>query len=111
MEEKFGLIQGIECRFIKNDPEIIEVISKRIGVDIPKVKAMMRYNIFTIGQYSCLSGLAVSTILNKTRPSIIDKSTGALGTELDFCFPFKDCSDNGPKFILRNEKAEKYLKP
>lgn len=110
MEEKFGLIQGIECRFIKTDPEIIEVIAKRISTDQAKVKSMMRYNVFTIGQYSCLSGLAVSTILNKTRPSIMDRATGGLGTELDFCFPFQDCNDNGPKFILRNEKSEKYLK-
>ena len=110
MEEKFGLVLGIECRFVKTDPEIIEAIAKRIGKPDTRVKSMMRYNVFTIGQYSCLSGLAVSTILNKTRPSITDKATGSWGTELDYCFPFQDCSDNGPKFILRNEKAEKYLK-
>ena len=109
MEEKFGLITGVECRFVKTDPEIIEAIAARIGKDQARVKSMMRYNVFTISQYSCLSGLAVSTILNKTRPSIVDKTTGALGTELDYCHPFHDCDDNGPKFILRNSKSEKYL--
>jgi hypothetical protein len=110
MEEKFGLITGIECRYVKTDPEIIEAIAKKIGKEPAQVKPMLRYNIFTVSQYACLSGLAVSTILNKTRPSIVDKSTGAWGTELDYCFPFQDCNDNGPKFILRNVKAEKYLK-
>jgi hypothetical protein len=110
MEEKFGLVMGVECKFVKTDPEIIEAMATRIGKDKAQVKCMMRYNLFTISQYACLSGLAISTILNKTRPSIVDKTTGALGTELDFCYPFQDCVDSGPKFILRNEKSEKYLK-
>ena len=110
MEDKFGLITGIECKYVKTDSEIIDAIAKRTGIDPLRVKSMMRYNIFSVLQYSELSGLAVSSILNKTRPSIVDKRTGAWGTELDYCFPFQDCNDNGPKFILRNEKAEKYLK-
>ena len=110
MEEKFGLITGIECKYVRTDPEVIEAISKRTGIDSARVKVMMRYNIFTIGQFAELSQLAVSSILNKTRPSIVNKETGALGTELDYTYPFQSGKTEGPKFILRNEKSEKYLK-
>lgn len=110
MEEKFGLITGIECKYVKTDPEIIEAIAKRIDTDPQRVKSMMRYNIFSVLQYSELSGLAVSSILNKTRPSIVDKEVCKIGTELDFCYPFQTKNQVGPKFIVRNDKSEKYLK-
>ena len=84
MEEKFGLIQGIECRFVKTDPEIVEAISKRTGIDALKVKYMMRYNIFTVAQFAELSQLAISSILNKTRPTIIEKSTGKISGMISF---------------------------
>lgn len=110
MEEKFGLITGIECRYVKTDPEIIEAIATRTGIDAQRVKSMMRYNIFSVLQFSELSQLAVSSILNKTRPSIVNKETGELGTELDFCYPFQTKNQSGPKFVVRNEKSEKYMK-
>ena len=109
MEDKFGLITGIECKYVKTDPEIIEAIAKRTGIDPLRVKSMMRYNIFSVLQYSELSGLAVSSILNKTRPSIVNKEDGALGTELDFIYPFQTKDQSAPKFIVRNGKSEKYL--
>jgi hypothetical protein len=110
MEEKFGLITGIECRYVKTDPEIIEALAKKTGIDPMKVKSMMRYNNFTPSQFSELSKLAISTVTNKTRPSIVDKATGKLGIELDYCYPFQGKDSEGPKFILRNEKSEKYLR-
>lgn len=110
MDEKFGLITGIECKYVKTDPEIIEAIAARTGIDAQRVKSMMRYNIFSVLQFSELSQLAVSSILNKTRPSIVNKDTGDLGTELDFCYPFQTKNQSGPKFVVRNEKSEKYLK-
>ncbi len=110
MDEKFGVISGIECRYVKTDPEIIEAISKRTGIETDRVKKMMRYNIFTVAQFAELAGLAVSSVLNKTRPSIIEKTAGTLGTELDFTYPFQTKDSEGPKFILRNEKSEKYLR-
>jgi hypothetical protein len=106
MEEKFGLMQGVECKFVKTDPEIIEAIAKRQNIDTLKVKSMMRYNVFTIRQFADLSGLAVSSIINKTRPLIRE---GELSTDLDYCYPHQDATDSGPKFIVRNEKSEKYL--
>lgn len=110
MEEKFGLVTGVECKYVKTDPDLIESIVARTGIPFQKVKSMMRYNIFTIGQFAELSQLAVSSILNKTRPSVVDKETGALGTELDYTYPFQSAKMDGPKFILRNQKSEKYLK-
>jgi hypothetical protein len=107
MEGKFGLIKGIECKFVKTEPELIESLSKRTGIDIEKIKAMMRYNMFTVNQFAQLTQLAVSSITNKTRPSL---SGDDYNTELDFCFPFRDELNEGPKFVVRNEKAEKFLK-
>ena len=110
MEEKFGLITGIECKFIKTDLEIIESIATRTGIDATRIKVMMRYNIFTVNQFANKSGLSVSTVLNKTRLPVMNKENGLWGVELDFCFPFSDLENEGPKFIVRNEKSEKYLK-
>jgi hypothetical protein len=108
MEElKFGLIKGIEVKFVKTDSAIIEAISKKINEPIEKVKIMLRYNVFNINQFMDLSQLADSTIRNKIRPSII---AGELNTELDYCYPFPSSKNDGPLFILRNEKSEKYLK-
>lgn len=107
MEEKFGLIKGVECKFVKTDPALIEALSKRTGIDIEKMKGMMRYNAFTISQFAHLTGLAVSTITNKTRPLMID---GKYDTELDYCYLWQDKEGDGPKFVVRNEKSEKYLK-
>jgi hypothetical protein len=110
MEEKFGLILGFECRFVKSDPEIIEKISKRSGLDKTLIKSEMRYNIVIIEQFMDLSGLANSTIRNLIRPCVKNKETGAWDTKLDFCFPFRSSKKQGPLFIILNEKAECYLK-
>ena len=109
MEEKFGLIKGVECKFVKTDPELIETLSKKLELSIDRTKEIMRYNMFTVNQFAQLTGLAVSSITNKARPSI-NNENGSLGTELDYCLPFSDKYNEGPKFIIRNEKAEKLLK-
>ena len=106
MEEKLGLINGIECKFVKTDPSLIESLAKSTGMTTDMIKGMMRYNIFTVNQFSQLTGKAISTITNLTRPIYRE---GALVTDLDFCFPFADNVNEGPKFVIRNEKAEKYL--
>jgi len=103
----FGLIKGVECKFAKSDPDVVESIAQKTMLTPEKVKSMLRYNIYTINQFAIISQLSVSTILNKTRPTIIN---GAINTELDYCYPFQDVDSDGPKFILRNEKSEKYLR-
>ena len=106
MEEKTGLITGIECKLSKTDGALIESIASRREISQDKVRCMMRYNMFTINQFSNLTGLSVSHVLNKTRPSVID---GKIDTELNFCYPFQDSMNEGPKFILRDKKSEKYI--
>lgn len=107
MEEKLGLVKGIECKFVKTDPALIESIAQKTGYTVEQVRFMMRYNIFTINQFATLTKQSVSNILNKTRPSVVGE---VVGTELDYCYPFNDTLNEGPKFILRNEKSEKFLK-
>ena len=107
MEEKFGLIKGMKCQFQKTEPELIKALSKKTGMDVEKVKTIMLYNVFTVSQFADITNLAVSTITNKTRPLMID---GKYDTELDYCYLFPDKEGDGPKFIVRNEKAERYLK-
>ena len=106
MEEKIGLINGVECKFVKTDPALIESITKRTGLPIELVKTAMRYNVFTVNQFSQLTGKAISTITNMARPNYKE---GRLVTELDYCFPFPNNGHEGPKFIVRNSKSEKYL--
>jgi len=108
MEEiSFGLLKGIECRFVKTDPEIVEFISNKRGIGQERVREMLRYNIFTFNQFSRLTQMTIGMITNKTRPSVIN---GGYNTELDYCFPFQDDERKGPKFIVRNEKSEKYIR-
>lgn len=107
MEEKIGLITGIECKFVKTDPSLIESLAEKTGMSVDLIRTTMRYNMFTVNQYSQLIGKAISTITNMTRPIYRD---GKLVTDLDYCFPFPDKENEGPKFIFRNEKAEKFIK-
>jgi hypothetical protein len=107
MEEKIGLVKGIECKFVKTEPALIDALAQKTGVDVEKIKVILRYNVFTINQFALLTGLSVSHILNKTRPSVIN---GKPDTELNFCYPFLDEEGDGPKFIFRDEKAERLLK-
>jgi hypothetical protein len=106
MEEKYGLIKGMRCQLHKTDPELIKVLSHKTGIDAVMVKEMLLYNVFTVSQFAQISGLAVSTITNKTRPLMID---GKYDTELDYCYLHPDKEGDGPKFIVRNKKSEKYL--
>ena len=102
----FGLLKGIECKFVKTEIEVIQRLSEETGIDIERVKLMMRYNIFTMNQFSQLTQLTLATVAHKTTPTIMNRE---YNTELDFCYPFADNEKSGPKFIVRNEKSEKYL--
>ena len=114
MTEKMGLINQ-EVRLVKKDDELIHRIVEARGIALIEwmdptplqiIINMLRYNIWTMTQFSELTGLAISTIANKCRPVYKD---GELITDLDFCHPFADMKGTGPKFIIRNEKSERYL--
>jgi hypothetical protein len=114
MEEEFGLV-NIEVAFVKTDPEMIKKLFARLNKEKAEeykeekqVKSLMRYNVWTIKQFSDVSGLAVSTITNLARPYYNDEKE--LNTRLDYCYPYPDSGGAGPKFVVRNEKSEKYIK-
>jgi len=102
-----GLISNIECKFVKTDPALIDSLAEARKITPELVKKCTRYNVFTVQQFSTLTGLDVSTIHNLTRPSVIGEE---VGTKLNYCYPFPDNDGRGPKFIIRDEKSEKYLK-
>lgn len=106
MKEKVGFIAVIKCLLKKTDIEIIESLAKKTGLSCDDIKDMMAYNMFTVNQFSNLTGLSVSSILNKTRETVID---GNIGTELNYCHPFRDKKFEGPKFIVRDVKSEKFI--
>ena len=110
MDEMTGHVET-EIRLVKKDPELIKKIMKSRNLAPDKeeeVAQMLRYNVFTVNQFADLSGLAVSSINNMTRP-IFSKRQNKIITQLDYCFPFRNIETVDKKFIVRNEKSEKYL--
>lgn len=107
MEQKQGLLNET-IRLVKKNEELTKHLRKNMKtlVDESLVQDMLKYNVWTIRQFSDLTGYKEATILNKTRPIYKGEE---LVTELDFCFPFMDTQGTGPKFIVRNEKSEKML--
>ena len=108
MAEKIGLIDE-SIRLVKKDVELAERILEARDLpdaDLKSILDILRYNVWTTKQFKDLTGLAESTIANKTRPAY---KNGELVTELDFCYPFQDLEGTGPKFIIRNEKSEALL--
>ena len=108
MDEKIGLVKE-QIRLIKKDDELISHLSKKLDLtDLYKERLadILRYNVWTVSQFSDLTGLSKPTITNKMRPLY---KNGSLVTELDFCYPFADLDGPGPKFIVRNEKSERLL--
>lgn len=104
--ELIEVAKSVDVRLVKTDPDVIKKISEKTGIEILKVKQMMRYNIFTVNQFADLSQLNLSTVNYKTRPALVK---GMLTYELDTVYPFQDEENPGPKFILRNQKSEKYI--
>lgn len=105
-----GLL-NVEISLVKRDIELEQKIIEKLQIDevlIPKLRKMLRYNVWTINQFADISGLAVSTINNLTRP-LFDKTTGTMATGLDYCYPHEYFGSLGAKMIVRNEKSEKYL--
>lgn len=117
MEEESGIL-NVEVGLVKTDPEVINKLFERLKVekgsdcmnpytDIKQVKTLMRHNMWTVDQFIDVSGLNVSTITNLARPTFIGNK---MGVKLDTCYPYPDSDGRGPKFIVRNEKSEHYIK-
>jgi hypothetical protein len=97
-----------KCMPVETPSELIEAVKRKTNLPEEKIKSMLQYNIFTIKQYSHLTNMMISTIIGKLKPKFI--SGHMLSPELDICYPFPCGKDKGYKYIIRNDKAEKYLK-
>ena len=118
-EERKGVLTVIVA-LVKTDPNLIKKLHARINFETghgdrkeeyiteAEVKNLMRYNIWTVEQFKDVSGLAVSTITNLTRPFFTKGNE--VDVKIDICYPFSDSDGKGPKFIVRNSKSEKYIK-
>jgi hypothetical protein len=109
MNTQVGIIPT-EIKLVKVNPELVkDLISKRDvqPFQADTIEKMLRHNVWTVKQFADLTGLAISTITNLTRPNY--DRTGRLTTGLNFCYPFPDLEGTGPKYIIRDEKSEKYL--
>lgn len=120
MEEDIltGVI-NVEVALVKTEPEILKKLFARFQseresgkenpyIDEKSIKILMRYNVWTVDQFCDVSGRNVSTITNLTRPSLEKGSDIVI--KLDTCYPFPDSGGKGPKFVVRNQKSEKYIK-
>jgi len=109
---EYGLIKGVEVRFVKFDEDLYNHVIKSRNIsneeDQGKVKEALRYNIFSVSMFSDMTGIPLSTVNNKTR--ILQSREGNISTELDYTFPWPSLKKFGPKFIVRNEKSEELLK-
>jgi|GEM_PF-1681638 hypothetical protein len=116
MEEECKAL-NIEVVFVKTDPELIKKLFARLKEETKdckcpyteesQVRLLMRYNVWTIDQFCDISGLKVSTINNMVRPTF---TANRFGLKLDFCYPHPSSDGTGPKFIVRNDKSERYVK-
>jgi len=122
MKEQRKGILNIEIALVRTDPKLLKKLCERINFETghadtedkwiteDEVRNLMRYNVWTVEQFSDVSGLSVSTITNLTRPYFVGENSDEIEVKLDICFPFSDADGRGPKFIVRNEKSEKYIK-
>ena len=101
-----GEVLNIEIRLIKNDPELNKAVATKIGKSPDYVKTRMRYNVWTMKQFSELTGKHISTITNMTIRPIMQNGKAIM--PLNFCYPFPDVT-KGPKFIYRDERSMNYL--
>ena len=106
MTEVLGEISNVEIRLIKNDQELNEKIARKIGKSPEYVKSRMRYNVWTMKQFTELTGKHISTITNMTIRPMLDNGKPIM--PLNFCYPFPDVT-KGPKFIYRDERSMDYL--
>jgi hypothetical protein len=122
MKEQRKGILSTKVALVKTDPTLLKKLYERINFETghenteekwmteEEVKNLMLYNVWTIDQFKDVSGLAVSTITNLTRPYFVEENSDEVEVKLDICFPFSDSEGRGPKFIVRNPKSEKYIK-
>ena len=119
MKEELNVEVEVEIGAVKTESALIKKLFARLSTEDCKgcknpyinekqVKALMRYNIWTIKQFSDVSGLTISGVNNLLRPRIVGGKL--VNAKMDVCFPCPDSDGHGPKFIVRNERSERYIK-
>jgi hypothetical protein len=106
-----GLIEE-ELRLVKKNDILAEAIIKNRGWERDAEKrdyvySCLRYNMFTMLQFSEMTGIALDTLHNHyLKPKLVKLK---MESRLDICYPHRALESLGPKFIFRNEKSEKLL--
>ena len=107
--ENINGIPDVTISLVKMDKDLNEKISQKTGIPLEIVQTMMRYNVWTINQYSDIAGRSVATITNLTLRPILNRETGRISMALDYCYPQPNFGGKGGKCIFRNEKSMTYL--
>lgn len=68
-------------------------------------EGMVRYNIVTVTQLAALAKVSVATVEGKIRPYTTKKVLYKLTT----VYPFSTPDQSGPKFVLWNAEAERFV--
>ena len=98
----------MEIRLKKADPEQVSSIAHKHNIEPEKARIMMRYSCWTVKQFADLTGRTVSLINRELNYGSV--KGGVMSPSLNACYPFEDKDGNGPKFVLRDEKSEEFLK-
>jgi len=101
-----GLID-LKPLLCKTDPKLIEEIAKKRGILLGVVKDMMRNNRWTVQQYADLISKTTQYVNFLLKPKV---ENYGIETKLNRCFPYPHAKNNGPKFVVRDEKSEKFLR-
>jgi hypothetical protein len=71
---------------------------------------MLKWNILTPVQLSCLTGKEISTIENMTRPRFQDVDGKMVPvSKLQVVYPWRSPEGRGPKFILYDDNLHEYI--
>ena len=101
-----GISPDYVIALVKTDPEIIDKIVKKIGLNPDQVKFRMRYNCWPVDQFAQLCGRSKGHITNMTLQPQLEE--GKVTVALKHCYPYPG-NTTGPKFIVREEKSMAYL--
>lgn len=107
-EEIVNVVSEMECKFVKTDMALIEGIASKQKLSMDLIRRCLRYNIFTVKQFATLAGITVGAVTNLTRPTFSDSKI--IPPKINYCYPFPDNEGTGPKYIVRDERSEKYFK-
>ena len=93
-----------EVNIVVADPPIITALSELSGLPYEEVEQVLRLNVITVQQLAMITGKTASSIESKLCFVAVDEEEPPLTS----VFPFKAVK-KGPKFILRDEKFQKFI--